>query len=272
MGNLILCDSRPAERPYYVPELGIHLYNGEELSYYIFNNLKLIDENFPDDRLADFLHQLDEPRLEERVRRMREQGGNLYEILYAILQELRYYNSSELFTFRKQLEQMSTTSPANRLKAKGDMLFGRGQYYNALRIYNQVLSLETRELANSDFVGRIWMNRGACYARMENYPEALESLQKAFVLTRDASLPEKMYVLNVLMGHDELPLGLENVVNEENLAQFRSNLENRRKLAQYQGKALEAAALMDKPEPDRTEGYLELLFRWKEEYRRNQIS
>ena len=43
-------------------------------------------------------------------------------------------------------------------------------------------------------------------------------------------------------------------------------------LAQYQGKALEAAALQDKPEPERSEAYLELLFRWKEEYRKNQIS
>ena len=40
--------------------------------------------------------------------------------------------------FRKQLEQMSASSAAGRLKAKGDALFARGKYYSALRIYNQI--------------------------------------------------------------------------------------------------------------------------------------
>ena len=44
MGNLIL--SRPAEikRPYYVSELGVHLYSAEELCYYIYHNAVLIDD------------------------------------------------------------------------------------------------------------------------------------------------------------------------------------------------------------------------------------
>ena len=36
--------------------------------------------------------------------------------------------------------------------------------------------------------------------------------------------------------------------------------------------SLEAAALMDKQEPERTEAFLELLYRWKEEYRKNQTT
>lgn len=271
MGNLILCRSQTAERPYYVPELGVRLFTGEELSYYIYNHLLLIDESFPDERLLDFLEQINQEKLAERIRYGREQSS-LYEVLYLILQELRYYSSAELFTFRKQMEQVSLTGPANRLKAKGDALFSRGQYFAALRIYNQILSQEGREQSNKDFVGRLWVSKGACYARTEHFQEALECLQQAFVMTRDNTLPEKMYLLNVMMGRDELPLGLENVVDEARLAQFRSNLENRRNLAQYQDKGLEAAALADKEEPERSREYLELLYRWKEEYRKHQTS
>lgn len=267
MGNLILCRSKAVERPYYVPELGIHLYTGEELSYFIYHNLLLIDENFPDERLMDFLRQLNQERLEERVRRSREQGS-LYEVLYVILQELRYYSSAELFSFKKQLEQLSLTSPANRLKAKGDALFARGQYFSALRIYNQILAQDSRETGGQDFAGRLLVSKGACYARTEHYSEAMDCLRQAYLLTRDNSLPEKMYVLNVMMGRDELPLGLENVVDEAKLEEYRSNLESRRNLAQYQGKALEAATIADEPEPARTEDYLALLYRWKEEYRK----
>ena len=271
MGNLILCQAKPAERPYYVAELGIHLYSAEELCYFIYHNVLMIDASFPDDRLLDFLHQLEQFKLEDRVRRMREQSG-LYEILYVILQDLRYFNGAELFAFRKQLEQLSQTSTAGRLKQKGDALFERGQYYNAVRIYNQLLSSDCRELADSDYVGRIWTCKAACLARMENYGEAMECLQKAYALTREVSLLEKMYVLERLKGRDAMPIGLEKLVSPPILEQFRSNFENRMNLAQYQGKALEAAALKDKPEPERSEAYLELLFRWKEEYRKNQIS
>ena len=272
MGNLILCRMGSVSRPYYVPELGIHLYSGEELSYYIYNNLLLIDESFPDERLFDFLRQLEQDKLEERVRRLRENGAGLYEILYVILQDLRYYSSAELFTFRKQLEQLSLSGTASRLKAKGDALFTRGKYYSALRIYNQLLTQDGRETGGRDFTARIWTNKAACYARVEDYADAMDCLRRAYAINRDSSLPEKMYLLNVLMGQDEVPLGLETVIDEEKLEQYRSNLESRRNLAQYQGKGLEAAALMDKQEPERTDAFLELLYRWKEEYRKNQAT
>ena len=270
MGNLILCQAKPAERPYYVAELGIHLYSAEELCYFIYHNVLMIDASFPDDRLLDFLHQLEQFKLEDRVRRMREQSG-LYEILYVILQDLRYYSSSELFSFRRQLEQLSQTSPAGRLKARADSLFEREQYYGAVRVYNQLLSSESREMADSDYVGKIWTCKAACLARTENYSEAMECLQKAYALTREVSLLEKMYTLERLQGRDAMPAGLEKLVSPPILEQFRSNFDNRMNLARYQGKALEAAALEDKEEPERSEAYLELLYRWKEEYRKNQV-
>lgn len=271
MGNLLLCQKGPVPRPYYAPELGIHLYTAEELSYYIFNHVLLIDEDFADERLLDFLRQLGHFKLEERVRRLREQSG-LFEVLYAILQDLRYYSSAELFAFRKQLEQLSKVSPSGRAKAKGDALFGRGQYYAAIRVYNQVLSMESRDLGNQDFAGRVWSNKGACYARMDQYEEAMECLKKAYALNRDPILPEKMIVLNRMMGNEEAPEFLKSVISPEALKGYESNWENRSKLSLYQGKALEAAAIKDKKEPERTREYLELLYRWKEEFRRGQIS
>ena len=73
-------------------------------------------------------------------------------------------------------------------------------------IVRQILSQEGREQSNKDFVGRLWVSKGACYARTEHFQEALECLQQAFVMTRDNTLPEKMYLLNVMMGRDELQL------------------------------------------------------------------
>ena len=81
MSGLILCREKTVTHPYYVKELGIHLYTGEELSYFICHNILLIDEDFVDERLFDFLEQLGETRLCERARRLAEQAG-LFDVLY----------------------------------------------------------------------------------------------------------------------------------------------------------------------------------------------
>ncbi|MBQ4424626.1 MAG: hypothetical protein II882_02680 [Lachnospiraceae bacterium] len=271
MGNLIVSQSKPVMHPYYVPELGIHLHTGEELSYFINHHVLLIEESFPDERLFDFLDQLGQTKLSERVRRMKEQGSGLYEILYVLQQELHYYNSSELFAFRSQLEKIARSSPGQRLKTKGDYLYKGGQYYSALRIYNQILGAEGPEPADRALAGRIWTSAGACYAELAHYEEAEQCLVNAYRLNRDPMLPEKIYLLDQLMGKEALPEEILDALTPERLEQFKSNLEKRRQLAIYEGKALEAAALQDKPSDERGEAYLELLYRWKEEYRKNAL-
>lgn len=122
MSGLILCREKTVTHPYYVKELGLHLYTGEELSYFIYHNILLINEEFLDERLFDFLEQLGETKLCERARRLKEQAG-LFDVLYLLLQELRYYSTAELFAFRHRLEELSECSFSARLKAKGDYLF-----------------------------------------------------------------------------------------------------------------------------------------------------
>lgn len=270
MSGLILCPDRAVTHPYYVGELGLHLYTGEELSYFIYHNILLINEDFLDERLFEFLSQLGQEKLEERIRRLKDQLG-LFDILYVLLQELRYYSSAELFSFKKQLDRLGQSSSSARLKAKGDYLFENGQFYNALRVYDQVLSRDEKELADSEFVAAVWNNKGSCYARMEAYGKALECLENAYELSRDTALLERMYVLNELLGGDRLKPETKSLITPVMERQFADNLEDHRRLALFTGKALEVAALEEIPEAERGAAYLELLTRWKEEYRRNQV-
>ena len=267
MSGLILCREKTVTHPYYVKELGIHLYTGEELSYFICNNILLIDEDFVDERLFDFLEQLGETRLCERVRRLSEQAG-LYDILYLLLQELRYYTPAELFAFRRRLEELSEASAGARMKAKGDYLFECGQYYHAIRVYDQVMEAGGAS-ADSEFAAKIWYNKGCCNARLEIFDEAMYCMEKAYQLTKDAALLEKMFVISEL-GGEHIPQAADDVISPNMRRQFRTDLEDRKKLAMYTGKALEAAAVMDKPQEEQAEAYRTLLARWKEEYRRNQ--
>ena len=51
MGAVKLCVHETVKTPYYVEATGIHLYSIEELAYYLYENIYLIDEGMMDDRL-----------------------------------------------------------------------------------------------------------------------------------------------------------------------------------------------------------------------------
>ena len=268
MSGLILCREKTVTHPYYVTELGLHLYTGEELCYFIYNDILLIGEDFLDERLFDFLEQLGEEKLADRARRLKEQAG-LFDVLYLLLQELHYYNTAELFAFRRRLEELSEASAGARMKAKGDYLFECGQYYHAIRVYEQVMESGSSELADSEFVAKIWHNKGCCNARLEIFDEAMYCMEKAYRLTKDTALLEKMFVISEL-GGERIPHAADDVITPNMRRQFRTDLDDRKKLAMYTGKALEVATVMDKAPEKREEECRSLLARWKEEYRRNQ--
>ena len=46
MGELILCSRPIAAAPFYIEELSVNLYSLEELSYYIFHNVYLLNSDF----------------------------------------------------------------------------------------------------------------------------------------------------------------------------------------------------------------------------------
>ena len=54
MGQYIHCKA-VAVHPYYVSELDIRLFTAEELCYYIYHNIALIDDDFISAELLTFL-------------------------------------------------------------------------------------------------------------------------------------------------------------------------------------------------------------------------
>ena len=55
MSGFIVCGRPLAKNPYYIQEAGLHIYSEQELCYYIYNNLMMIDDGFVGDRLIRFL-------------------------------------------------------------------------------------------------------------------------------------------------------------------------------------------------------------------------
>lgn len=55
MGELILCSQQLAAMPYYIENVSLNVYSLDELCYYIKNNTCLLDADFMDDELCDWV-------------------------------------------------------------------------------------------------------------------------------------------------------------------------------------------------------------------------
>ena len=66
-----LCQVKKAEKPYYIESIGIHIYTIEELCFYLYENIYLIDQTIINEALCDWLR--DELGLKKLYRQLYEQ-------------------------------------------------------------------------------------------------------------------------------------------------------------------------------------------------------
>ena len=270
MSGLILCSSRKVQHPYYVEELGIYLYSGEELSYFIYHNLMLIGEDFLDERLFRFIGQeLGMTGLETKLRKWSGQA-DLSELLLVILQDIHYYSSAELFAFKEQLERLAKSSTAEKMKAKADYLFSMRQYYGALRLYDRIFTLRSDELLSEGFRGNVWFNKGSALAGIFSFDQAAECYQKAYQLLQSEEPLRKLWELHFLDELVDIPAELQEKVPAETQYLWKTEWEKKQKRARFAGAAAEVDALREKDRVRQAEGLAALVRRWKSEYQRSQ--
>ncbi len=68
MGELILCKKPIAAKPYFIEETSLNVYSLEELSYYIYHNTYLLNQDFNSKELCQWIgHELGEKDLAKQL-------------------------------------------------------------------------------------------------------------------------------------------------------------------------------------------------------------
>lgn len=191
MSDYILCQVKRASLPFYVENISKNIYSIEELCYYFYKNIYLIDESIINERLCNWLKdELGLSKLYEKLYRILEKEEGTSAFILAIFREIHYLSHEEFKKLNETLEILEKQLPAVRIKKKGDYLVSNRMYVNAIRMYeNALVSAKERKILDfslkvkfiTTWLMRIWN----CF-RWKRQQNTLRKLMKNCRLSRFA--------------------------------------------------------------------------------------
>ena len=85
MSGYILCQVRKAEKPFFIENISTNIYSIEELCYYLYHNLYLIDQTIMNEGLCSWIQEeLELPKLAAKLRPLFERNYSIEEFLYPV--------------------------------------------------------------------------------------------------------------------------------------------------------------------------------------------
>lgn len=185
MSSYILCQTKKANIPYYIENISINIYSIEELCYYLYHNLYLIDHTIINERLCRWLEEeLDLPKLAAKVRPHLGKFSGIEDVLYPIFKEINYLTYEELRTLNGKLARLDSEETIVREKKKGDALVENGMYVNAIHVYQSLLEKEETLKGKDDLLESIEHNLGCTYSYLFQMEKALECFWKAYTIKK----------------------------------------------------------------------------------------
>lgn len=266
--SLLLCRQEHVRHPYFIENLGIHIYSSQELSYVIYHYPLLVLDGFVGEGLLAFLREeLEQGFLALKMERWLKSGESTDDVLVLLLQEGGYCTSSEVAQFRYKIEELRKKHPAELKKIKADELFSMRQYGHAVELYEELLLLNPDEYVNDMFRGQIWNNLGSCYARMFQLEKAFDAYEKAYMRTSQIQVLERLYYLSQIDSRLVPGDRLKAMMTEERVQEWDQKMIAARENAARSDQVKDLEILFSKDPVKRLDGETRLLGKWKQEYR-----
>ena len=229
MGTVKLCVHELAKTPYFVEETGISIYSIEELAYYLYENIYLIDERLVEEKLYTWIErELEMGFLAERLRNGKTTGNHVYNQVMTILKASEYYSEEELKELSEKIRMISTLQTQERMKYRADELLQNKNYWAAVVEYERILSIRQNSKLKVDFYAMVWNNLGGCYARLFLFEKAASCYENAYQFQKIAEYKEKAHYARRLAdyGQAELEELLESKLSEEFIKQAENVLKS----------------------------------------------
>lgn len=179
--SYILCQTKKAENPYFIENIGINIYTLEELCYYFHNNLYLIDQTIINEELCRWISkELELPGLAAKLRAVIGKFSSAEDVLYPVFKEINYLNYEELRSLNIRLEKYNKEPLTVKEKKKGDSLVENGMYLGAIEVYQKVLRRGDLSDQGEGFASMVWNNLGCAYSYLFQMDKAMECFWEAY--------------------------------------------------------------------------------------------
>lgn len=203
MAGLMLA-SRQVKQPYYISELNKNIYSVEELGYFLYNYMYLVDEQFFCEALINYIENvLGNAIIAQGIKQARAHNGKLTDTIAFVVKASGYYSQKEMDKFSKQLELLGTKTNTERVKAKADILMETGKYNMAQVYYSRII----RKGINSDlpmsFYGAVYHNIGVTYVKMFAFGQAAAYFRKAYDTYKNEDSLKSLLLADVMDNNDK---------------------------------------------------------------------
>lgn len=118
-----LCRAKAAKHPFYIESIDINIYTIEELCFYLWKNVSLLDESILNEKLCDWLEgELGMQRLAFHLREKLKDAESIAELVLPVFREVRYLNAAEMYAVKEQIGKLEVQTEDIRRKIRADLL------------------------------------------------------------------------------------------------------------------------------------------------------
>lgn len=199
MGNVIICETKQAEHPFIFENTKVEVFSYEELCFYIYNNLAILNIEQISSKFVLWLkNELKLEALAKKILELRAANGSLEEILVEILVAKNYYTRNEVKEFITKFERLNLLRDYEKAKLQADGFLMYRRYLRAAAIYDDILKKEDT-ISDKTFLGNVYHNRGIALANNMELTGAKKSFLKAYELNENEESLKDYFV--VLASH-----------------------------------------------------------------------
>ena len=183
MGRVYLCLGKNAEVPWYFERARVHIWNVEELCYFVQENAWLLEPEVLDEKLAAWVgEQCGLPDLARQLFAATREKDPVTAFVGALLDYTGYCTKQQEQQVEKILRINENSSQAQRAKARGDYFLECRKFVLAIREYDGL----AREFRGMDpaFLGRVSHSLGIACAQLFWFERAADAFLQAWRLLR----------------------------------------------------------------------------------------
>ncbi len=275
MGKLIVCNGRQAERPFYFKLTDTYVYSMEELCYYLYNNVEVINEELFDNALVNWVRkELELGDRAEVLSELLERKAGLKDYAVCILCSSDYYSEAEIKSLLHIMDELGNLTPIDKKKKKADNYIKYRQFTEAATEYENILnSPEAAGLSNIQY-GDLMHNLAVAQINTIGLTAAAESFKEAYERNKNQE-SLRQYLLTLIMSRQEerLKQEISNYgVSGDFLEQIRSELQRLNQEAENSEDYKVIRNLLEYKDSGRIAPFYEmtgdLINLWKQEFRR----